>query len=111
MDEKDSVCDSILRPFQLKVKADSESGHLLTSHIKPASTALAWQIKVCLLEPMRRLLDPINPPTGRVWGMAGDHLHIVEACSTPCSTAAACPPHHPVPFASSLYMCICMESF
>jgi hypothetical protein len=71
MDEAGYVCESILEPLHLKVKASaSESGHLLVADVKPKESTLAWLIMVCAARPMRAVLHAAAPST-QIWGMSG----------------------------------------
>jgi hypothetical protein len=71
MDENGFICESILEPLQLKVKASaSESGHLLVADVKPKESTLAWLIMVCAVRPMRAVLHAAVPGQ-QIWGMSG----------------------------------------
>ena len=71
MDEAGYMCESILEPLQLKVKASaSESGHLLVADVKPKESTLAWLIMVCAVRPMRAVLHAAIPGK-QIWGMSG----------------------------------------
>lgn len=71
MDESGFICESILEPLQLKVKASaSESGHLLVADVKPKQCTLAWLLMVCAVRPMRAVLHA-TPPGKQIWGLSG----------------------------------------
>jgi hypothetical protein len=71
MDEAGYICESILEPLQLKVKASaSESGHLLVADVKPRECTLAWLMMVCAVRPMRAVLHE-TVPSKQIWGMSG----------------------------------------
>jgi hypothetical protein len=75
------ICESIFGPLHLKVKAaSSESGHLLVADRKPREATLGWLMLVCVLRPMRSLLDTAAP-SKLIWGMAGNN-------NLPVSTAS-----------------------
>jgi hypothetical protein len=78
MDENGFICESILEPLQLKVKASaSESGHLLVAVVKPKESTLAWLMMVCAVRPMRAVLHAAG--TGKqIWGMSGSDNGIVS---------------------------------
>jgi hypothetical protein len=78
MDEAGYVCESILEPLQLKVKASaSESGHLLVADVKPRECTLAWLMMVCAVRPMRAALHDAVPGK-QIWGMSGIDNSIVS---------------------------------
>jgi hypothetical protein len=78
MDESGFICESILEPLQLKVKASaSESGHLLVADVKPKVRTLAWLIMVCAVRPMRAVLHKTTP-SKLIWGMSGIDNRIVS---------------------------------
>jgi hypothetical protein len=78
MDEAGYVCESILEPLQLKVKASaSESGHLLVADVKPRECTLAWLMMVCAVRPMRAVLHD-TVPGKQIWGMSGIDNSIVS---------------------------------
>jgi hypothetical protein len=71
MDEAGYVCESVLKPLQLKVKASaSESGHLLVADMTPRECTLAWLIMVCAVRPMRAVLHDTIPGK-HIWGLSG----------------------------------------
>jgi hypothetical protein len=71
MDEAGYICESVLEPLQLKVKASaSESGHLLVADVKPRECTLAWLMMVCAVRPMRAVLHAAVPGK-QIWGMSG----------------------------------------
>jgi hypothetical protein len=78
MDEAGYVCESILEPLQLKVKASaSESGHLLVADVKPKHCTLAWLMMVCAVRPMRAVLHA-TVPGKQIWGMSGIDNSVVS---------------------------------
>jgi hypothetical protein len=78
MDENGFICESILEPLQLKVKASaSESGHLLVADVKPKERTLAWLIMVCAVRPMRAVLHATTP-SKLIWGISGSDNSIVS---------------------------------
>jgi hypothetical protein len=78
MDEVGYVCESILEPLQLKVKASaSESGHLLVADVKPKHCTLAWLMMVCAVRPMRAVLHD-TVPGKQIWGLSGIDNSIVS---------------------------------
>jgi hypothetical protein len=78
MDEAGYICESILEPLHLKVKASaSESGHLLVADVKPKESTLAWLIMVCAVRPMRAVLHAAIPGK-QIWGMSGIDNSIVS---------------------------------
>jgi hypothetical protein len=75
MDENGFICESILEPLQLKVKASaSEPGHLLVADVKPRECTLAW---LCAVRPMRAVLHAAVPGK-QIWGMSGIDNSIVS---------------------------------
>jgi hypothetical protein len=78
MDENGFICESILEPLQLKVKASaSESGHLLVADVKPKQCTLAWLMMVCAVRPMRAVLHATTP-SKLIWGMSGSDNSVVS---------------------------------
>jgi hypothetical protein len=78
MDEAGYICESILEPLQLKVRASaSESGHLLVADVKPRESTLAWLMMVCAVRPMRAVLHATTP-SKLIWGMSGCGNRIVS---------------------------------
>ena len=78
MDEAGLVCESILEPLHLKVKASaSESGHLLVADVKPRESTLAWLMLVCAVRPMCAVLHAAIP-SAQIWGMSGSDNTVVS---------------------------------
>jgi hypothetical protein len=78
MDEAGLVCESILEPLHLKVKASaSESGHLLVADVKPKESTLAWLMMVCAVRPMRAVLHSAAP-SKQIWGLSGRDSTLVS---------------------------------
>jgi hypothetical protein len=78
MDEAGYVCESILEPLQLKVKASaSESGHMLVADVKPKHCTLAWLMMVCAVRPMRVVLHE-TVPSKQIWGLSGTDNALVS---------------------------------
>jgi hypothetical protein len=55
----------------------SETNHQLVTDVKPSDSTLAWLMMVCVVRPMRRLLDPKNDPK-RIWGMGGSNNKVLS---------------------------------
>jgi hypothetical protein len=71
MDEAGYICESILEPLHLKVKASaSESGLLLVADVKPKESTLAWLVMICVVRPIRAVLHSAAP-SKQIWGMSG----------------------------------------
>jgi hypothetical protein len=66
-------------PNSLKVQAGlSESGHMLVADVKSKEATLAWLMMVCIIRPMRSILDPDHEPSELIWGMSGVNNKVVS---------------------------------
>jgi hypothetical protein len=73
MDRDDRINEFFADANALKVQAGlSESGHLLVADVKSKEATLAWLMMVCVIRPMRSLLDKKHEPSKLIWGMGGD---------------------------------------
>jgi hypothetical protein len=103
MDEAGYVCESILEPLQLKVKASaSESGHLLVADVKPKVSTLAWLIMVFVVRPMRAVLHATTPGK-QIWGLSGIDNALVSRSAWAQRIRTLSKLHHGSPRTGELY--------
>jgi hypothetical protein len=79
MDSDDRINEFFRDPNSLKVQAGlSESGHMLVADAKSKEATLAWLMMVCIIRPMRSILDQDHEPSKLIWGMSGVNNKVVS---------------------------------